>query len=68
MDYEMKTINKTLLLSWLTIVGILLISYFVQVLIGERSVGYLAAFALIMVFPWSFVFAIYKTKKDKFMI
>ncbi len=64
MDYEMKTINKTLLLSWLTIVGILLISYFVQVLIGERSVGYLAAFALIMVFPWSFVFAIYKTKKD----
>lgn len=64
MNYEMKTINKTLLVSWLSIIGILFFSYLLQVFLHEREWEYLIIFTIIMVLPWMVVFAMYKTKND----
>lgn len=64
MNYEMKTINKTLLVSWLSIIGILFSSYLLQVIRHEREMEYLIVFAVIMILPWIVVFAMYKTKND----
>ena len=64
MNYEMKEINKTLLVSWLSIIGILIFTYSIQVYKHERSLGYLIVFSLIMIIPWLAVYFIYKRKED----
>ncbi len=64
MNSEMKTINKTLLVSWLSIIGILFFSYLIQVLMRERDMGYLIIFFIIMILPWMIVFGMYKKKND----
>ena len=64
MNYEMKTINKTLLVSWLSIIGILFFSYLFQVIRNEREIEYLIVFTIIMILPWIVVYSMYKIKND----
>lgn len=64
MNYEMREINKTLLVSWLSIIGILAGTYAIEVYIRERSVQYYTAFMAVMIIPWIIVYGIYTRKKD----
>lgn len=64
MNNEMKAINKTTMISWLSIIVVLVTAYAVEVLRHERTVGYFIIFDIIMILPWLVVFAMYKIKSD----
>jgi len=64
MNYETKRINKTLLISWLSIIIILLSAYSIEVIKGERDIPYIFVFALTMVIPMGLVSIIYFKKPD----
>lgn len=64
MDFEMKRINITLLVSWLSIIAILITTYLFEVFMGERSLAYLGVFSLIMIIPWIISWLLYCKKKD----
>lgn len=61
---EIKRINKTLLISWLTIIFILLTAYGIEVVKGARTLGYIISFAIVMLVPFLITAAIYNKKKD----
>lgn len=57
--YEIKRVNKTLLISWFVIIMILLVTYSLEVIKNERTVGYIVEFALLMLIPFVIVALIY---------
>lgn len=65
MDHEMKSINWTLMLSWLSIIGILTVAYMLEVLKGDRTVQYLFVFWMIMLIPWIFNYVLLIKKEDR---
>lgn len=64
MNQDRKSINKTLMISWLSIIGVLFSTYSLQVVRHERSLHYFIIFSFIMIIPWVVVFAMYKQKND----
>ncbi|MCQ2082411.1 MAG: diguanylate cyclase [Lachnospiraceae bacterium] len=60
----MKKINRTLLISWLTIIVILLITYSLEVIKHERTFEYTLIFALVMIVPFSVVALLYNKNKE----
>lgn len=60
----MKKINRTLLISWLTIIVILLITYSLEVIKHERTFEYTLLFALVMIVPFSIVALLYNKNKE----
>lgn len=64
MNYEMKAINKTIVFSWLLIIGVLTTAYAIQVIRHERTLGYYLVFLLILFVPWIMVYIVYRRKKD----
>lgn len=63
-NYEIKRVNKTLLISWLTIIIILLVAYSIEVLKGERTIGYIVLFGVVMLIPFLMTVLLYQYKKD----
>lgn len=63
-NYEVKRVNKTLLISWLSIILILLTAYSVEVIKGERTVAYILSFGITMLIPFVIVTLVYRAKKD----
>lgn len=63
-NYETKRVNKTLLISWLVIIGILLVAYGLEVIKNERTVGYLIEFVLFMLVPYAVVLFLYRRNKE----
>lgn len=64
MNHEIKRINKTLLISWLSIIIILLSAYSIEVIKGERTLQYILMFAVVMIVPIVMVSLIYFRKPD----
>lgn len=64
MDYQLKKINKSLLTGWVSIIVILLVAYSVEVIKGERTIGYIGIFAVVMLIPILITFYLYNKKKD----
>lgn len=64
MNSEVRKVNKTLLVSWISIVTILLIAYCVEVVKGERTTAYIMAFAAVMFIPFLVVAYLFKKKPD----
>ncbi len=62
--FGIKRINRTLLISWLTIIVILLITYGLEVIKHERTIEYTILFALLMLIPFAIVFFIYNRNKE----
>ena len=60
----MKKINRTLLISWLTIIVILLVTYSLEVIKHERTFEYTLLFALVMIVPFSIVALLYNKNKE----
>lgn len=61
---EMKRINKTLLISWLAIIIILLVAYFAEFIKNERTIEYIIEFSLSMLLPYLVTFFIYRKNKS----
>lgn len=61
--YEMKRVNKTLLISWLAIIIILLVAYSIEVVKGERTMEYIVSFGLTMLIPYVVTMLIYQRDK-----
>lgn len=59
-----RRVNKTLLISWLTIIVILLVAYSVEVIKGERSLEYILKFAIVMLVPYLVTAMLYARRKD----
>lgn len=51
MDSHVRKINRSLVIGWLIIVAVLFVAYFGEVLKGERTAAYLAAFMLATAVP-----------------
>ena len=63
-NFGIKRINRTLLISWFVIIAILLITYGIEVIKNERTVGYTIVFALLMLVPFAAVAFIYSRNKE----
>lgn len=60
MDQENRTINKGILQGW-TIVGtILFLAYVLEVVKGNRTIGYFTVFALLLVVPLVIAWTVYR--------
>ncbi|MBR1597906.1 MAG: diguanylate cyclase [Lachnospiraceae bacterium] len=62
MDEHIKKINRSLVTGWTLIVLILAAAYIMEVVKGERSLGYLFVFLLFTILPAAFVLVRYLTK------
>jgi methyl-accepting chemotaxis protein len=59
---EMQVVNSTVLLCYLVLDAILLISYLLEVIKGNRTIGYYAVFAILAL--WSLIAGIICYRKD----
>ncbi|MCQ2520812.1 MAG: diguanylate cyclase [Lachnospiraceae bacterium] len=64
MNREVRRINKTLMISWLSIILILLGAYSVEVIKQERTLTYILEFAATMVVPYVAVLLLFMKKPD----
>ena len=62
MDSHFRRINRNMIIGWLIIVVVLLVTYVLEVVKGERSFGYLFAFMSVVVLPALLIFIIYLKK------
>lgn len=51
MDSQVQKINRDMVIGWLVIVIVLLVSYTIEVIKGERTLSYLIVFLLVTVLP-----------------
>lgn len=51
MDYQIRKINHTLLVIWQLIVLILIVSYSIEILKGQRDLGYVITFSMFWFMP-----------------
>lgn len=63
-NFGIKRINRTLLISWLAIIVILLVTYGLEVVKHERTLAYTIVFALLMLVPFGIVAFIYSKNKE----
>lgn len=63
-NYEIRRINRTLLISWFVIILILLVAYSVEVIKGERTLGYIIKFGLTMLIPYIITMFFYYRNKE----
>lgn len=63
-NFGIKKINRTLLISWFTIIVILLVTYGLEVIKNERTIGYIVLFALLMIVPFDIVALFYSRNKE----
>lgn len=61
---EMIRINKTLLISWMAIIIILLVAYSIEVIKGERTIEYIIKFGLVMLIPFLTTVFVYQKNKS----
>ena len=64
MNSHFRRINRNMIIGWLIIVLVLLVTYVLEVVKGERSFGYLFAFMSVVVLPALLVFVLYLKKPD----
>ena len=64
MDSHVQKINRYMITGWLIIVGVLFVTYTVEVFKGERTVPYLIAFLMVTVLPAVIGLIIYLKKPD----
>lgn len=66
MDDHVRKINRSLVAGWMLIVLILAVAYIMEVVKGERSIGYFVIFMICTVVPAVFVLIRYLTKPDRY--
>lgn len=66
MNSHVRKINRSLVIGWLIIVGILFVAYCGEVIKGERTVAYLLVFMLATALPAFFCWYLYRKKPDLF--
>ena len=64
MDSHVKKLNRSMVIGWLLIVGILFITYTIEVFKGGRDVPYLIFFLIATVIPAVIAFLLYLRKPD----
>ena len=64
MDTHMKKLNRSMVIGWLIIVGILLATYVIEVIKGGRDIYYLIYFLLVTVIPAVIGLVLYLRKTD----
>lgn len=58
-----RRIHRNMMIGWSLIVGVLLVSYFGEMLKGERTPAYFLHFVLVTVFPYLLCCWLHKTRK-----
>ena len=68
MNEHFKHVNRSLVCGWLLIVAILFFSYIIEVVKGERTLGYLVVFSIVTVIPAGIVYLRYRRRQDSYML
>ncbi len=64
MENENRTINKGIMQGWTIISIILFLAYILEVVKGNRTVGYFTVFSLLLVVPLATAWVIYRKKPE----
>ncbi|MBR1816939.1 MAG: diguanylate cyclase [Lachnospiraceae bacterium] len=67
-DSHVRKINRNLVYGWMLIVLILFVSYTLEVVKGQRSLGYLVIFMLVTAVPAIIVLILYLKKPDRYSL
>ncbi len=68
MDSHVREINRNLITGWLVIVGVLFVAYCGEVIKGQRSIFYLAAYMLVTALPAFYCLFLYIKKPERYSL